>query len=280
LIGPSSSGTLESSSDQGAAVSRHILGMRVDATSYRDAGDRIMGWAKAGLSRSVCVASVNNVMIAERDPSFLAVMNEADLVTPDGMPLVWGLRRLGVPTASRVYGPDLTPAILSRAASEGVPVGFVGGTSAALDKLISRASVSFPGLNVAYRVSPSFDEATSDEEGGIAREINASGARILFVGLGCPKQELWMARQRGSVHAVMIGVGAAFDFLAGVKPQAPAVLQRSGLEWLFRLVTEPRRLWRRYLHQNPRFVLLFGRQLLVDRIQRLQKGNVTREEAP
>jgi N-acetylglucosaminyldiphosphoundecaprenol N-acetyl-beta-D-mannosaminyltransferase len=280
LIESSSPRTLDSSSDESAAVSRHILGMRVDATSYRDAGDRIVGWANAGLSRSVCVASVNNVMIAERDPSFLAVMNEADLVTPDGMPLVWGLRWLGVPTASRVYGPDLTPMILSRAAMEGVPVGFVGGTPAVLDKLISKVSAALPDLDVAYRVSPSFDEATSDEEASIAREINSSGARIVFVGLGCPKQELWMARQRGSVRAVMIGVGAAFDFLAGIKPQAPVFVQRSGLEWLFRLVTEPRRLWRRYLHQNPRFVLLFGRQLLADRMQRLKKDDVDRGEAP
>jgi N-acetylglucosaminyldiphosphoundecaprenol N-acetyl-beta-D-mannosaminyltransferase len=260
--------------------SRLILGMRVDATTYRDASDRVVGWAKAQESRSVCVASVNNVMIAQDDPSFLAVMNDADLVTPDGMPLVWGLRWLGIPSATRVYGPALTPMIFSRAAEEGIRVGFVGGTPAVLDKLISNASASFPGMRVAYRVSPPFREATSDEEAQIAREINDSGARIVFVGLGTPKQDLWMARQRGKVEAVMIGVGAAFDFLAGVKPQAPAVMQRFGLEWLFRLVTEPRRLWSRYLRQNPRFVVLFGRQLLSERKQRLAHRNAYRQEAP
>jgi len=261
------------------AESRHILGMRVDATSYDDATELIMSWARAGSSRAVCVAAVNNVMIAKDDPSFLAVMNDADLVTPDGMPLVWGLSWLGVPSATRVYGPELTPMILSRAAKEGVPVGFVGGTPTVLDRLISNVSAAFPGLQVAYLLSPPFRDTTPDEEAHIAQQINASGARIVFVGLGCPKQEAWMARQRGSVQAVMVGVGAAFDFLAGVKPQAPAIVQRWGLEWLFRLVTEPRRLWRRYLRQNPRFVALFVRQLLADRMRRPKDRNNHRQEA-
>jgi N-acetylglucosaminyldiphosphoundecaprenol N-acetyl-beta-D-mannosaminyltransferase len=259
--------------------SRHILGMRVDGTSYDDASDRIIEWAKSGASRSICAAAVNNVMTARDDPSFLGVMNAADLVTPDGMPLVWSLRSLGLSSASRVYGPDLTPLLCSRAASEGLPVGFLGSTPAVLDKLILNVSARFPGLHVAYRASPPFRQISASEDEDIAREINASGARILFVGLGCPKQEMWMARQRGKVEAVMVGVGAAFDFMAGVKPQAPAILQRLGFEWLFRLVTEPRRLWRRYLRQNPRFVVLFAGQLLADRINRLKRGDVYRQEA-
>lgn len=263
-----------------APESRHILGMRVDATSYTDASDRIVVWAKGHESRSVCVAAVNNVMVAQDDPSFLAAMNDADLVTPDGMPLVWGLRWLGIPSATRVYGPELTPMVLSKAAQEGLPIGFVGGTPAVLDKLISSASASYPALRIAYRVSPPFRATTSGEEAQVAPEINASGARIVFVGMGCPKQEIWMARQRGNVQAVMIGVGAAFDFLAGVKPQAPAILRRWGLEWLFRLVTEPRRLWRRYLQQNPRFVVLFARQLLADRMQQRRDRHIYRQEAP
>jgi N-acetylglucosaminyldiphosphoundecaprenol N-acetyl-beta-D-mannosaminyltransferase len=246
--------------------SRRILGMRVDATSYDDATDRIVGWAKAGESRYVCVAAVNNVMIAREDRSFLAAMNGADLVTSDGMPLVWGLRALGIRSATRVYGPQLTPAVLARAAKEGVPVAFVGGTPAILDRLIGKLSSQLPELQVALRVSPPFGAIDPEDEGRIADDINASGARIVFIGLGCPKQEAWMARQRGTVRGVMIGVGAAFDFLAGVKPQAPERLRRMGLEWLFRLATEPRRLWKRYLHQNPRFVVLFGKQLLSARM--------------
>lgn len=261
------------------AASRFILGMRVDATSYAEATDRIVSWAKAGESRSVCVAAVNNVMVSRDDPAFLNVMNGADLVTPDGMPLVWGLRALGIPSASRVYGPDLTPTVMARAATEGLPVAFVGGTDPILDKLVERAANELPDLRVAYRVSPPFGPITPEEDERIARAINASGARIVFVGLGCPKQERWIARQRGNVRAVMIGVGAAFDFLAGVKPQAPELLRRWGFEWAFRLLTEPRRLWRRYLRQNPRFVLLFGRQLVTARTRRSMDRYAERQEA-
>jgi N-acetylglucosaminyldiphosphoundecaprenol N-acetyl-beta-D-mannosaminyltransferase len=263
----------------GSVQSRPILGMRVDATSYADASDRIISWAEAHESRSVCIASVNNVMVAQDDPGFRDVMNGADLVTPDGMPLVWGLRALGIASASRVYGPELTPVVMTKAAEKGVPIGLLGGTHEVLDRFIANVSVGRPGLRVAYRSSPPFRQATPEEEGKVARDINASGARIVFVGLGCPKQEVWMARQRGNVQAVMIGVGAAFDFLAGVKPQAPAWVRRSGLEWLFRLVTEPRRLWRRYLRQNPRFVVLFARQLLAERTQRVKDRNLDRQEA-
>jgi N-acetylglucosaminyldiphosphoundecaprenol N-acetyl-beta-D-mannosaminyltransferase len=131
-----------------------------------------------------------------------------------------------------------------------------------IDRLIAKLSRDLPQLNVAYHVSPPFGATEPGYDTRIAEEINASGARIVFVGLGCPKQEAWMARQRGEVRGVMIGVGAAFDFLAGVKPQAPARLQRIGMEWLFRLVTEPRRLGKRYLRQNPRFVVLFSMQLV------------------
>jgi N-acetylglucosaminyldiphosphoundecaprenol N-acetyl-beta-D-mannosaminyltransferase len=258
--------------DRGALRSRRILGMRVDATSYDDAADRVVTWAKAGESRSVCVAAVSTVMAARDDRVFRATVDAADLVTPDGMPLVWGLRWLGVPSATRVYGPELMPVILSRAASEHVPVAFVGGTPSVLDRLTSRAIDDFPGLRVVHRSSPVDDGTPSDLDAEIAAEIRASGARIVFVGLGCPKQERWMARQRASVEAVMLGVGAAFDFLAGVKPQAPPLLRRAGLEWLFRLVTEPRRLSGRYLRQNPRFAILFARQLLAERGGRRPDG--------
>jgi N-acetylglucosaminyldiphosphoundecaprenol N-acetyl-beta-D-mannosaminyltransferase len=251
-----------------ALQSRHILGMRVDATSYADAADRVLTWAKAGESRSVCVAAVSTVMAARDDRGFRSWVDSADLVTPDGMPLVWGLRWLGVPKATRVYGPELMPVILSRAASEDVPVAFVGGTRDVLDRLSKRAGIDFPGLRVVHRSSPFDDGTPSELDGKIADEIRESGARIVFVGLGCPKQERWMARQRANVQAVMLGVGAAFDFLAGVKPQAPPLVRRIGLEWLFRLATEPRRLSGRYLRQNPRFAMLFARQLFAERVGR------------
>ncbi|MBX5445307.1 WecB/TagA/CpsF family glycosyltransferase [Sphaerobacter sp.] len=246
--------------------SRRILGMRVDATSYAAAAEQVITWAKAGESRYVCVSTVHMVMEGHDRAEFQRIVNAADLVTPDGMPLVWGLKLLGIPSATRVYGPDLTPVVCERAAREGVPVGFYGGTPEVLDRMIANLTARYPGLQVVYRHSPPFRPLTAEEEAREIEEIRASGARILFVGLGCPKQEQWMAARRGRIDAVMLGVGAAFDFLAGTKRQAPDLIQSLGLEWLFRLATEPRRLWRRYLYNNPRFVVLFAAQILKGRI--------------
>ncbi len=236
--------------------------MRVDATSYPESASQIIAWARAAESRYVCCASVNNVMEAFDSSRFRRVMNQADLVTPDGMPLVWGLRLLGARAATRVYGPDLTLHTLAAAMQAELPVGFYGGSPVALTRLLAFAKREFPGLPVAYAYSPPFREMTAEEDAAVTREIAESGTRILFVGLSTPKQEHWMAAHRGRLPAVMLGVGAAFDFLAGVKPQAPVWMRRAGLEWLFRLISEPRRLAPRYLRHNPRFLALFALQLL------------------
>jgi N-acetylglucosaminyldiphosphoundecaprenol N-acetyl-beta-D-mannosaminyltransferase len=239
--------------------------MRVDATSYPHAAQEVLRWARTGESRYVCVATVNNVIEAYDDPRFRTIMEAADLVTPDGMPLVWGLRLLGVGGATRVYGPDLTPVVCQLAAEQGVPVGFYGGTEDVLKELVAKLRQRFSGLKVAYRASPPFRPPTAEEQRRTIEDLHRSGARILFVGLGTPKQEQWMAAHKPQVRAVMLGVGAAFDFLAGRKRQAPRLVQRFGLEWLYRLVHEPRRLWRRYLYRNPRFVVLFAAQLVRER---------------
>ena len=186
---------------------------------------------------------------------FRGVVNRADLVTPDGVPLVWTMRLLGVQGQERVYGPDLTVCVAEAAAKSGVPVGFFGGTPEALKGIIRNLEARFPEMQVAYAFSPPFRPLNSDEDAEIVAKINASGARILFVGLGCPKQERWMAAHVGRVQAVMLGVGAAFDFHAGTIRQAPHWMQRNGLEWLFRLLAEPKRLWKRYLINNPRYVV-------------------------
>jgi N-acetylglucosaminyldiphosphoundecaprenol N-acetyl-beta-D-mannosaminyltransferase len=246
----------------GSIASRRILGTRVDATSYQHAAAEILRWGSLRESRYVCVATVNNLIEAYDRPSYRDVMDGADLVTPDGMPLVWALRLLGVGGATRVYGPDLTPILCERAAALGIPVGFYGGAPEVLEDLTANLLRRYPALQVAYSYSPPFRPLTPGEEVQVIDSINRSGARLLFVGLGAPKQEQWMAAQKGRVEAVMLGVGAAFDFLAGRKRQAPKVLQRLGLEWLFRLLNEPRRLWRRYLYRNPRFVALFMVQLI------------------
>jgi N-acetylglucosaminyldiphosphoundecaprenol N-acetyl-beta-D-mannosaminyltransferase len=247
--------------------SRRILRTRVDATSYRHATGQVLDWAAAGESRYVCVATVNNLIEGCDDPGYNALMEAADLVTPDGMPLVWGLRLLGVPGASRVYGPDLTPLVCEEAARRGVPVGFYGGQDDVLDDLAASLTARYKGLRIAYRWSPPFRPLTAEEEAKVADDLVRSGTRVLFVGLGTPKQERWMADHKG-LPMVMLGVGAAFDFLSGRKRQAPRALQGLGLEWLYRLVHEPRRLWRRYLYRNPRFVALFAAQLLHQRQSR------------
>jgi len=206
-------------------------------------------------------------------PDFRRVLLEADLVTPDGMPVVWSLRLTGDRRATRVYGPDLTLLILEAAAREGLPVGFYGASPATLGKLAARLTRRFPALHISCLHAPPFRPLTPEEDERAVMEIENSRTRILFVGLGAPKQERWMAAHRGRIPAVMIGVGAAFDFHAGTKPQAPRWMQRAGLEWLFRLSAEPRRLAPRYLRQNPRFLVLFARELL--RLRRQPKFTLT-----
>jgi N-acetylglucosaminyldiphosphoundecaprenol N-acetyl-beta-D-mannosaminyltransferase len=245
-----------------AAPATYILGMKVSSTSYEHAATIIGSWAEQQASRYVCIATVNNVMEAHDSSVFQSVMNEADLVTPDGMPLVWGLRSLGRKAASRVYGPDLTPILLAMAEAKGLEVGFYGGAPEVMKKLLAFVSDHFPKLQVAYAWSPPFRPLTPEEDRSVVEAINASGARILFIGLNTPKQDYWMAAHRPDIHATMVGVGAAFDFLAGTKAQAPRWMMPLGLEWLFRLATEPKRLWKLYLKHNPRFVVLFALQLV------------------
>ncbi len=240
----------------------YILGTRVDASTYEETIEQLLEWAHAGESRYVCVANVHMVMEAYDDPAFRSIVNGADFVTADGMPLVWVQRILGFRNARRVYGPDLTPLLCEAAARERLPVAFYGATPEVREAMVASLRRTFPGLQVAYSASPPFTDLSMAEEREVVEAINASGARIVFVGLGCPKQERWMARNAGRIHAVMLGVGAAFDFIAGAKPKAPPVLQSVGLEWLFRLLSEPRRLWKRYAYHNPRFVVGVTRELL------------------
>lgn len=239
-----------------------VLSCFVDATSYTAAAKVISGWACNSESRYICIANVHVVMEAWDSIVFRGAINTADLVTPDGMPLVWLLRLKGQYKQQRVYGPTLMLHVLDVAAHENIPVGFYGSTSDVLNSLVERMQARYEGLNVAFSVNPPFRKVTPEEDIQIVEEINRSGIRILFVGLGCPKQEIWMKEHRGRVNAVMLGVGAAFDFHAGIKPQAHAWMQGVGLEWLFRLWTEPGRLWKRYLYHNPRFVALAVADLL------------------
>ena len=239
-----------------------ILGTPVSPTSYESAANQMVEWAKKAESRAICIANVHVLMEAYDSREFAKGMDTADLVTPDGMPLVWMLRLKGVKGQTRVYGPTLMLHVLEMAAREKIPVGFYGADDQTLQKLIRRIGERYPELQVAYVFSPPFRPLNQKESVNISQDIIASGARILFVGLGCPKQEKWMAEQQGKIPIVMLGVGAAFDFLAGTKSQAPAWMQAIGLEWFFRLIHEPRRLAKRYLYNNPRFILLALADLL------------------
>jgi N-acetylglucosaminyldiphosphoundecaprenol N-acetyl-beta-D-mannosaminyltransferase len=233
-----------------------VVGTRVNLTTYSDATDIVVDWSNRRDSRYICVANVHTLMEASDSQEFKRLVSSADLTVPDGMPLVWLLRLKGQRSQQRVYGPTLMLYVMEAAARDGIPVGFYGGKPEVLQSLINQMQARYQDLNAAFSFSPPFRAMSREEDAAIVEQINQSGARILFVGLGCPKQEIWMAEHRGRVKAVMLGVGAAFDFHSGVKRQAPAWIQRIGLEWLFRLIQEPRRLWRRYLYNNPRFIAL------------------------
>jgi N-acetylglucosaminyldiphosphoundecaprenol N-acetyl-beta-D-mannosaminyltransferase len=245
-----------------SVVSKRILGMRVDATSYEGASRYVLRRARDELPGYVCVATVHMTMEAYDSVEFQRVVNEAFLVVPDGRPLVWALKALGVKKATQVRGTHLTTHLVESAAREGVPVGLYGGTPELLESLTRVLQERHPGLLVTCRIAPPFRPLTLDEDEAITREISESGARILFVGIGCPKQERWMVAHKERIPVVMLGVGAAFDFHVGRVRQAPGWMQVAGLEWLFRLMMEPRRLWKRYAKHNPRFVALFLMQLL------------------
>lgn len=218
----------------------------------------------AGARGYVTAAAVNLVMSAQEQPQTLAATLGATLAVPDGQPLVWALRALGHARATRVYGPDLMAKFCARAALSGIPVYLYGGrTPAALELLEARLRERFPGLRIAGSFSPPFRALSADEEREVVGAIDASGAQVVWVGIGQPKQEQWMLAMRPRLAApLLVGVGAAFDFHAGLVSQAPAWMQRSGLEWVYRLSREPRRLWRRYARYNPLFVAGFARQYL------------------
>lgn len=249
---------MHSSNNVGADRPRlDILGTGISAINPVDAQETIDGWIARGERRYVCVANVHSVMEAHRDPLLRTVMNGSGLTTPDGMPLVWLLRHAGHANASRVYGPDLMLDVCRRSVAAGHRHFFLGGGHGVADKMAERLCSRIPGLQVVGTLSPPFRPLTPDEDEALVESVNAAAPDIVWVGLGAPKQELWMAAHRSRLDApVLIGVGAAFDFHAGTVPQAPAVLQRAGLEWAFRLVKEPRRLWFRYLVYNPWFVVL------------------------
>lgn len=239
-----------------------VLGFGVNALSMDQALDLVLDWAKAHQSRYVCFCNVHMVVTAKTDPDFAPVLSGADLVLPDGMPVALRVRRHGPPDQQRVAGPDFMLRCCARAEAEGVGVYFYGGEQATLDLLSARLLRDYPGLRIAGMRSPPFRPPTEQEEADDLAAINASGAGLVFMGLGCPKQEFWMARNSRKLSGVLLGVGAAFDFAAGSKARAPLWMQQRGLEWLYRLLKEPRRLWKRNLVTNSLFLYHCMREAL------------------
>jgi N-acetylglucosaminyldiphosphoundecaprenol N-acetyl-beta-D-mannosaminyltransferase len=238
-----------------------ILGVRTCAQTFEDALSMLLGWAEdAQGRRSVCTAPVYTVMMCAEDPAVMRAVNGADMVAADGMPIVW-LQRQRYPAAERVYGPDVLLALTERTAASGVSHYFYGGQSGVAQALADRLRQRFPSVAIAGAYTPPVAPFSAQPDRHAIALLNDSGASVVWVGLGSPKQDLWMALHRPLLHApLLIGVGAAFDMLAGVKAQAPRWMQRSGLEWLFRLLQEPRRLGRRYLYYNPLFIWRVLRQ--------------------
>ena len=248
------------------AVSREpervdVLGVHVSAVDMGRALDVVTGWIRRGERRYVCITGVHGVIESLDDPALRRVHNDAGMVVPDGMPMVWSARYAGESDTGQVRGSDLMLQLCSRAAAEGWSVYLYGGAPDVLPVLADALRAHAPGLEVAGSFSPPFRPLTDDELHDVARRINAAAPDIVWVGLSTPKQERWMAEVRPLLDApVLLGCGAAFDMNAGRLPQAPEVLRRAGLEWAFRVYREPRRLWRRYATAVPTFVLGVLRQ--------------------
>lgn len=240
----------------------NVLGVAIDNVDWPSALSTLSAWAQKHESRYVCICNAHSVVTARQDQALSNAIAQADMATPDGAPVAWMIRRLGFKTQQRINGPDLMWKYCAQAAQKNETIYLYGAAPATLQGLRSRLAREFPNLRVAGAESPPFRPLTSDEDAAVVARVNASGAGTVWVSLGCPKQELWMAAHRGHIHAVMIGVGAAFDYHAGTVPRAPCWMQNAGLEWLHRLASEPRRLWRRYLVTNTLFILGAARQLL------------------
>ena len=240
------------------------LGVPLGLTDYEQALDWIDDTVASRGRGYVCVCNVHTVMASAEDAELRSALLGSSINVPDGQPLVWAINLLGHSLGARVYGPKLMARACARGAQSGQRLYLYGGRNqGALVQLALNLRQRFPGVRIVGGYSPPHRPLTDDERDAVITEINGSRADVVWVGIGVPKQEKWMAQMRGALEApVLVGVGAAFDFHAGLVPQAPNWIQESGLEWAYRLAHEPRRLWRRYMRYNPRFVHAFTRQLV------------------
>ncbi|MDQ3751252.1 MAG: WecB/TagA/CpsF family glycosyltransferase [Acidobacteriota bacterium] len=239
-----------------------VVSLQVNVCNHDSAIRRVAELVEKGNGGSVCFSTVHMTMESYDNPEYGAKVNAADLIIPDGMPIVWMQKLQGESQAARVRANDLMIILCGYAEKNNLTVGFYGGKQSVIDAILERAKLDFPKLKIVYAFSPPFRPLTNEEDAAITAEINEKKPDILFMGLGCPKQENWMSAHKDKLTAVMLGVGASFDFFAGNVRESPEWLGKLGLEWLFRLMQEPRRLWKRYLILNPRFMWLAMMQLL------------------
>ena len=240
-----------------------ILGVKISAIDINDACSLVEDAILKRQKKYICVCPVSTIMECKRNEKVLMSVNSADLATPDGMPVVWIGKIQGYKNIRRVYGPELMQKICGISEKNGYRNYLYGSSPNVLTKLREKLNKKYPCLIINGSFSPPFRQLTKDEDDKIVEDINSSNPDIVWVGLGSPKQDLWMHEHRQRINApIMIGVGAAFDFLAGTKPQAPRWIQDNGFEWLFRLITEPNRLWRRYLINNSLFVFYVTLELI------------------
>lgn len=241
---------------------QNLLGVGVNAIDYDAATEKIIGAAADKTPFAVSALAVHGVMTGAMDAVHRHRLNHLDLVVPDGQPVRWAMKWLyGVELPDRVYGPELTLRVCERAAREGLSIYLYGSRDEVLEKLKANLRQKFPALQIAGSQPSRFRKVTAEEQAEIAETIRSSGASIVLVGLGCPRQETWIFEYRDLLSMPLLAVGAAFDFHAGLVPQAPAWLQKRGFEWLFRFVQEPRRLWKRYTFLNVLYLLYVGLQL-------------------
>jgi N-acetylglucosaminyldiphosphoundecaprenol N-acetyl-beta-D-mannosaminyltransferase len=240
----------------------NILGVKISSINMPVALAKIEEWIKSNTKFYVCVTPIHSVMDCFQNPELRTIFNSSGMTTPDGMGIVWLLKLMGHHHVGRVYGPDLMQAVCKLSLDNGWSHYFYGGAPGVAEQLSSNLLEKYPGLKVAGFISPPFGSISKAEDYNLSNKLNEAKPDIIWVGISSPKQEQWMAQHREILNApVLIGVGAAFDFLSGGKKQAPLWVQRSGLEWLFRLTQEPKRLWRRYI-LYPRFMLLVGAQCI------------------
>ncbi|BAY34796.1 WecB/TagA/CpsF family glycosyl transferase [Nostoc carneum NIES-2107] len=239
-----------------------VLDFPITALTFENQIQTILKWAIARESKTVCVANVHMLMEAHWNPEFARVLKTADVVTPDGMPLVWMMRRMGARSQDRVAGMDILQGLCQLAQIQNVSVFFLGSQTEILAKMRQRLEQEFPYLKIAAMEPLPFRPLTETEDADLVKKINKSGAGLVFVSLGCPKQENWMAQHKGKIQAVMIGVGGVFPVYAGIHKRAPRIVRELGFEWLYRWLQEPRRLWSRYMTTIPPFIWLATKQLL------------------